>query len=88
MAKYFSAFIHIYIVYGMDPAKLLHVVVKQAGKLYFRFTWSQTQRQFFTLCCPYTCIHSKATPVRATCLFHLFVHFAKSLDPDQALHFR
>ena len=40
-----SAFIHIYIVYGMDPAQLLHVVVKQAGKLYFRFTWSQTQRQ-------------------------------------------
>ena len=34
----FSAFIHIYIVYGMDPAQLLHVVVKQAGKLYFRFT--------------------------------------------------
>ena len=30
MAKYFSAFIHIYIVYGMDPAQLLHVVVKQA----------------------------------------------------------
>ena len=84
----FSAFIHIYIVYGMDPAQLLHVVVKQAGKLYFRFTWSQTQRQFFTLCCPYTCIHSKAAPVRATCLFHLFVHFAKSLDPDQALHLR
>ena len=70
----------------MDPAQLLHVVVKQVGKLYFRFTWSQTQRQFFTLCCPYICIHSKAAPVRATCLFHLFVHFAKSLDPDQALH--
>ena len=84
----FSAFIHIYIVYGMDPAQLLHVVVKQAGKLYFRFTWSQTQRQFFTLCCPYTCIHSKAAPVRATCLFHLFIHFAKSLDPEQALHLR
>ena len=67
----FSAFIHIYIVYGMDPAQLLHVVVKQAGKLYLRFTWSQTQRQFFTLCCPYICIHSKAAPVRATCLFHL-----------------
>ena len=50
----------------MDPAQLLHVVMKQAGKLYFRFTWSQTQRQFFTLCCPYTCIHSKAAPVRAT----------------------
>ena len=31
----FSAFIHIYIVYGMDPTQLLHVVVKQAGKLYF-----------------------------------------------------
>ena len=66
----------------------IQVVVKQAGKLYFRFTWSQTQRQFFTLCCPYTCIHSKAAPVRATCLFHLFIHFAKSLDPDQALHLR
>ena len=37
MAKYFSAFIHIYIVYGMDPAQLLHVVVKQASILYFRF---------------------------------------------------
>ena len=50
MAKYlFSAFIHIHIVYGMDPpAQLLYVVVKEAGKLYFRFTWSQTQRQFFT----------------------------------------
>ena len=35
MAKYFSAFIHIYIVYGMDSAQLLHVVVKQACKLYF-----------------------------------------------------
>ena len=46
MAKYFSAFLHIYIVYGMDPAQLLQVVVKQVGKLYFRFTWSQTQRQF------------------------------------------
>ena len=64
----------------------IQVVVKQVGKLYFRFTWSQTQRQFFTLCCPYTCIHSKAAPVRATCLFHLFIHFAKSLDPDQALY--
>ena len=39
-----SALVHIYIVYGMDPAQLLHVVVKQAGKLYFRFAWSQTQR--------------------------------------------
>ena len=86
MARYFSAFIHIYIVYGMDPAQLLHVVVKQVGKLYFRFTWSHTQRQFFTLCCPYICIHRKAAPVRATCLFYLFVHFAKSLDPDQTLH--
>ena len=44
----FSAFFHIYIVYGMDQAQLLHVVVKQAGKLYFRFTWSQTQWQVFT----------------------------------------
>ena len=33
--SFFSAFIHIYIVYGMDPAQLLHVVVKQACKLYF-----------------------------------------------------
>ena len=48
MAKYFSAFNHIYIVYGMDQAQLLHAVVKQACKLYFRFTWSQTQRQVFT----------------------------------------
>ena len=31
MAKYFSAFIHIYIVYGMDPAQLLHVVVMKAS---------------------------------------------------------
>ena len=46
--KVFSACIHIYIVYGMDPAQLLHDVVKQAGKLYFRFTWSQTQRKVFT----------------------------------------
>ena len=30
-AKYFSAFIHIYIVYGMDPAQLLHVVVMKAS---------------------------------------------------------
>ena len=30
----------------MDPTQLLHVVVKQAGKLYFRFTWSQTQNSF------------------------------------------
>ena len=28
----FSAFIHIYIIYSMDPAQLLHVVVKQASK--------------------------------------------------------
>ena len=48
----FSAFIHIYIVYGMDPAQILHVVVKKASKLYFRFTWSQTQRQIFPLCSP------------------------------------
>ena len=35
MAKYFSAFIPIYIIYTcMDPAQLLHVVVKQVGKLY------------------------------------------------------
>ena len=34
MAKYFSAFIHIYIIYSMDPAQLLHVEVKQASKLY------------------------------------------------------
>ena len=67
MAKFFSAFIHIYIVYGMDPAQLLHVVVKQTGKLYFRFTWSQTQWQVFPLLCPYTCFCSKTAPVRATC---------------------
>ena len=29
---FFSAFLHINIVYGMDPAQLLHVVVKEAGK--------------------------------------------------------
>ena len=29
MAKYFFAFIHIYVVYGMDPAQLLHVVVEK-----------------------------------------------------------
>ena len=34
----FSAFIHIYIAYGMDPAQLLYVVVKKASKLYFAFT--------------------------------------------------
>ena len=47
----FSAFILIYIVYGMDPAQLLHVVVKQAGKLYSKLqllplirllTWEQS----------------------------------------------
>ena len=54
--------------------------------LYFRFTWSQTQRQVFIYCCPYTCIHSKAALVRTTFLCHLFIHFAKSLDLDQALH--
>ena len=77
-----------HIVYGMDPAQLVHVVVKQASKLYFRFNWSQTQRQIFTLFCPYTCIYRKAAPVRATCLCHLFIPFAKSLDPDQVLHLR
>ena len=35
MAKYFSAFIPVYIIYTcMDPAQLLNVVVKQVGKLY------------------------------------------------------
>ena len=67
----------------MAPAQLLPDVVKQAGKLYFRFTWSQTQRQIFTLCCPYTRIYSKAAPVRAAFLCHLFIHFTKSLDPHQ-----
>ena len=33
MTNYFSAFIHIYIIYGMDPAPLLHVVMKQASKM-------------------------------------------------------
>ena len=70
----------------MDPAQLLHVVVKQAGILYFRFTWSQTQRQIFTYCCQYTCIHREAAPVRTIFLCHLFFHFAKSLNPDQALY--
>ena len=28
----------------MNPAQLLHVVVKQAGKLYFRITWSQSKK--------------------------------------------
>ena len=37
-----AQFIHIYIIYGMDPAQLMHAVVKQASKQYFRFTWSQT----------------------------------------------
>ena len=73
----------------MDPAQLLHVVVKQVGKVYFGFTWSQTQRQVFTLCCLYTCIQSKAAPVRVICLCHLlFYRFTKSLDPDQALHLK
>ena len=31
---FFPAFIHIYIIYGIDPAQLLHVVVKQVSKLY------------------------------------------------------
>ena len=34
MKKYFSAFIHIYIIYGIYPAQLLDVVVKPANKLY------------------------------------------------------
>ena len=46
MPKYLSAFIHIYIAYGMSPAQLLHVVVKQAGKLYFRITWSQSKKGY------------------------------------------
>ena len=72
----------------MDPAQLLHVVVTQAGKLYFRFIWLQIQRQIFTLFCPYTSIYSKDAPVRVTCLCHLFIHFSRSYDPDQALHLR
>ena len=71
----FSAFIHIYIVYGMDSAQLLHVVVKKAGKLYFRFTWSQTQRQIFTLCCLITVftvkLHLLGPPACAIYLFTL-----------------
>ena len=63
MAKYFSAFIHIYNIYGMDPSQLLDVVVKQASKLYL-----ETQRQAFPLCCSYTCINSLAAPVRDTYL--------------------
>ena len=66
MAKYFSAFIYIYIVYGMDPAQLLHVVVKKAVKLYFRFTWSQTQRQIFYIKLPNTCIYSKLHLLRSS----------------------
>ena len=88
MAEYLSAFIHIYIVIGMDPAQLLHVVVKQAGKLYFNFTctWSQTKTQVFTLCSQNTCMQSKAVAVRATCLCHLLINLANSLDLDKALH--
>ena len=78
--KVFSAFSHIQIIYGMDPAQLLHAVVKKAGK-----TNSKTD---FHIMLPNTCIYSKAIPVRASCLCHLFIHFAKSLDPDQALHLR
>ena len=48
MAKYFFAIFYIYIVKGMDLAQILHVVVKQAGKLYFRFIWPQTQIEIFT----------------------------------------
>ena len=43
----FSLISQIYTVFGVDPAQLLHVVVKQAGKVYFRFTWSQTKKQDF-----------------------------------------
>ena len=71
----FSALIHIYIVFGMDLAQLLHVVVKKAGKLYFRFTWSQTQRQIFTLCCLITVftvkLHLLGPPACAISLFTL-----------------
>ena len=31
---FFSAFIHIHIIYSIDLAQLLHVVVKQASRLY------------------------------------------------------
>ena len=71
----------------MDPVQLLHVVVKQVGKVYLDLLGHKL-RQIFTLRCQYTCMYSKAATVRATCLSHLFIHFAKSLDPDQALHLR
>ena len=59
----------------MDPAQLLHVVVKKASKLYFRFTWSQIQRQIFTLCCPIPVfivkLHLLEPPACAISLFTL-----------------
>ena len=87
IAKYFFLHLFTFVLYMVwIQVSYCMLLVKQAGKLYFRFTWSQTKRQVFTLCCPCTCIHSKAAPVRATSLCHLFIHFATSLDPDQALH--
>ena len=48
MAKYVFALIHIYIVYGMDPVQLLHVAVKQVGKVYLDLLGHKL-RQIFTL---------------------------------------
>ena len=89
MAKYFLhlfTFISYMVWVQLSYCILKHSVVKQAGQLYFRFTWSQTQRQVFTLCCQYTCIKCKTAPVRAICLCHLYILFTRSLDSDQALH--
>ena len=58
----------------MDPAQLLHVVVKQAGKLYFRFTWSQTQTDFHIMLsntCIYSKLHLLGPPACAISLFTL-----------------
>ena len=62
----FSAFIHISIVYGMYTTQLLHVVVKQLGKLYFRFTWHKPKDRFSHNAAHIPEFNSKAAPVRAT----------------------
>ena len=47
MAKFFSAFIYIYIIYGKDPAQLLQSEAGEASqKTVFRFAGSHTKTSF------------------------------------------
>ena len=52
-----SAFIHIYIIYNVDPAQLLYVVIKQVCKLH-RFSLYAAHE---------TCIQSLDAPVETIC---------------------